>query len=261
MEEIRWQNGMEEYRAVQELARGGRYQEALERARRALMGGRLGRRYAARLNSLACWLYVSALEDPTPAAVLHGEEAVRLADLVSDEWIRCEALSRLIPAYCHMGDLRRAEQGCEALARELEKNDAVIPGGWPALWLLRTLVAIAAGELEQAGSYLDRAQEVAGPGAAGVSERIRAHRVVVEALGAPDRTGAAEARRRACTVYLEGDGDRAVTVRGVTMEALLAEPHDSLVAQEHAREALQRAIAIGRADLARLVRRRLAHLL
>jgi tetratricopeptide (TPR) repeat protein len=252
---------MDEYRSVQELVRGGQYQEALERARAALVFGRLGRRYAARLNSLVCWLYVSGLQEPSPAAVLHGEEAVRLADLCNDEWIRCEALGRLIPAYCHLGDVDRAEQGCEALARELERNEVVIAGGWASLWLLRALAAMAAGDLERADHCISRAQEAAGPGLPEMVERIRQHREVVEALGEPDRTGAVEARRRARTLCLEGDGELALAVRAVAMEALLAEQHDALVAQEHAREALHRAIAIGRADLARLVRRRLAHLL
>lgn len=261
MEEIRWQHGMEEYRSVQELVRLGRYREALERARKALLVGRLGRRYAARLNSLVCWLYVSCLHDPTPIAVLHGEEAVRLAALCSDEWIRCEALSRLIPAYCHLGDLARAEQSCELLGREMGRNEMVIPGGWPAFWLLRALAAMAAGDLERGRECLDRAEETAGPGVPGVSERIRQHREVIEAWGTPDRAGAVEARRRAGTVLLEGDGDQALTVRAVAVEALLVEPVDTLVAQEHAREALHRAIAIGRADLARMVRSRLAHLL
>ncbi|MFZ5815088.1 MAG: hypothetical protein ACOY93_07265 [Bacillota bacterium] len=259
MEEIRGQYGMEEYRAVQELAREGRFAEAIDRACRALINGRLGRRYAARLNSLVCWLYVSSLQEPSPAAVLHGEEAVRLADLCKDEWIRCEALARLVPAYCHMGDVERADQTCEALAGELERNEMLIPGGWGAFWLLRSLVAMAAGELEQACRWLDRAEEATGSGVPGLSDRIRQHRQVLEALG--DQTGAVEARRRARTVSLEGDGELAVTVRKVAMEALLAEPHDALVAQEHARDALHRAIAIGRADLARLLRKRLAHLL
>lgn len=261
MGEIPWPDGMEEYRSVQELIRNGKCQEALERARQALMAGRLGRRNAARLNSLACWLYVSVLQEPSPAAVLHGEEAVRLADLCSDEWVRCEAWSRLIPAYCHLGDLARAQQGCEALACELEKNVMVLAGGWASLWLLRALVAMAGGDFAQADRCLLEANEVAGTGVPGVSDRIRQHREVIEALGAPDRTGPVEARRRVRTVCLEGDGDLATRVRAVAMEALLAEPHDALLAQEHARDALYKAIAIGRADLARLVRSRLAHLL
>lgn len=261
LEEIRWQHGMDEYRSVQELIRSGRFQEALERARRALMVGRLGRRYAARLNSLICWIYVSALQEPSPAAVLHGEEAVRLADLCNDEWIRCEALSRLIPAYCHLGDLVRAEQGCESLKRDLKRNEMVIAGGWASLWMLRALVAMAGGDFSQADRYLLQASEMAGTGVPGISDRIRQYREVIEAVLAPDRTDPTEARRRARTVCLEGDGERATTVRAVAMEALLAEPYDALVAQEHAREALHKAIAIGRADLARMVRSRLAHLL
>lgn len=252
---------MDEYRSVQEMARGGQYHEAIERARRALMVGRLGRRYAAQIHSLVCWLYVTALQDPSPAAVLHGEEAVRLADLCSDPWVRGEALFRLVPAYCQLGDLLRAEQGCEALARELAKNEQIIPGGWAGYWLLRALVAFAGSDFEQAGRFLNKAEELEALGFPGVSDRIRQHREVLEALGEPDRTGSVEARRRARTVCLVGDGELAATVRAVAVEALLAEPYDTLVAQEHAREALHRAIAIGRADLARLVRSRLAHLL
>lgn len=267
MEESRGQHGVEEYRSVQELVKQGHYHEALERAHGALIQGQMGRRMAARLNSLLCWLYVSGLQEPSPTAVLHGEEAVRLAELCGDAWVRCEALTRLVPAYCQMGDLGRAEQGCEALASELQQNEMVIPGGWGALWLLRALVATAAGDLERAQLCLDEVQGLMqGPPEPDLSpsdlrRRLKEHQAVIEALRAPDRTGPVEARWRARTCCLEGDGDRAQAVRAVAVEALLAEPVDGPAAQAHAQVALHRAIAIGRTDLVRLFRRRLAHLL
>lgn len=94
-------NSAEEYRTVRALVRDGSYSEALVRACRALESGGLGRRHAAKLNGLACWLLTDPLQQSGPTAVLFGEEALRLADQLNDEWIRCETLGRLILAYCH----------------------------------------------------------------------------------------------------------------------------------------------------------------
>lgn len=250
---------------MQELVRQGEYHQALERAHLALMQGQMGRKLTARLNSLLCWLHVSGLQEPSPTAALHGEEAVRLAELCGDAWVRSEALTRLVPAYCQMGDLGRAERCCEALAAELRQNEMVIPGGWGALWLLRALVATAAGEVERTALCLDEAQaQVSGETElmdSDLRRRVVEHRAVMEALGAPDQTGPVEARWRVRTYCLEGDGDRARAVRAVAVEALLVEPADELTAQAHAHAALHRAIASGRTDLVRQVRRRLAHLL
>lgn len=257
LEDAHWQRGMDEYRAAQEFARDGRFREALDRARRALEAGGFGRRWAARLNSLICWLSVSGLQEPSPAAVLHGEEAVRLAGLCNDEWIRCEALARLVVAYCHIGDISRAEDSCAELARALDENELIIPGGWGALWLLRALVHHAAGDLVQARRCLDLAEESSGVGSPEVADRVRRQRMVIEAMGASAKTMAPEVP----TLRLDGDGDLAVRVRTMVMAALLAEGEDGPTARAHARTALHRAIEIGRTDLAQQVRRRLAHLL
>jgi len=261
LEEFRPHHGTEEYRAVQDLVRRGSYQEALERATEAIHGGRLGRRYAARLHSLCCWLYVVALENPSPAAVLHGEEAVRLADLLNDEWIRCEALTRLIPAYCQVGDAARAEEGCDRLAREVERNEMVVSGGWSGLWSIRAQAALAAGDAERALRYLDRAVAAADREIPGLVDRLQRQQATIRAwydLGAFELTVQG---RGLLQSGLEGDGDRAHRVRSVAAEALCGAPENRLTALVQAREALNRAIELGRADLARQVRDRLAHLL
>ncbi len=261
LEETRWQHGMGEFRAVQDLVRGGRYQEAIERALAAIHGGGLGRRYAARLHGLLCWLHVSALEAPSPAAVLHGEEALRLADLINDEWIRSEALIRLIPAYCQIGDLDRAEQACERLGHEVERNEMVISAGWSGFWSIRAEVALAAGDPEQAIRFLARAEESADPNTPAAADRIRRQRAAVEAWGQLGPGELTESIQQVLRVELHGESDRALLIRSSAAEALLMAKSDGVTAAARAREALNRAIALGRADLARQVRWRLAHLL
>lgn len=151
-------NGAEEYRLILNLAQSGQANEALERARRALSTGHLGRRNAARLHSLVCHLQFIDLDQPHPSAIIHGEEAVRLAGLVSDEWIKCEALASLVEAHCRLGESRRARELCEEIAAEVAVNAGVLGGGDVTLNLLRATVAEAAGDDRESLLWLERAE-------------------------------------------------------------------------------------------------------
>lgn len=272
MDEIRWQYGLEEYRAVQQLAREGGYRAALERAYQALLVGGLGRRSAARLHSLLCWIYLFGLKQPSPVAVLHGEEAVRLADLCSDAWIRSEALARLIPAYCQMGDLARANQACDRLEREVGQNELVLLEGRLALWMLRALVSLAEGNSRETAHALIQAQGCAQhlPDKVLRLQGLKRFLEALEGVGQQTWTEADGWNEQqsdphqgtgAPTPWLEEEGEETARMRAMVLEALLLEGSSLPTASELAKQALQRAMSTGRIDLATLVRRHLAHLL
>lgn len=297
VDELRGNHGAEEYRAVLGLVRENRFQEALERCLEALRAGNLGRRCAARLNSLIGWLLCEPLGRPGPAAALHGEEAVRLAELVGDPWIRCEAQGRLVTAYVQLGDVARARSVCERLEQAVAQNPTVIDGGPAAVWRLRALVAAAEGDDAGFLAALERAEAESGaPAPDRTAERMRARRVPA-LLVCGRRDEAREAVAQSCYDHDSGDdaalewglarawvaldqlgpaaalglvgpllaqarsaGEEFTAVQCLVIQAL-AEDRQAQDAGPRARQALQRAVKAGRVDLARLVRRRLAHLL
>ncbi|HYG60762.1 MAG TPA: hypothetical protein VD902_22020 [Symbiobacteriaceae bacterium] len=292
MEEPRWYNGAEEYRAVQGLVRDGRYREAVERAQHTLLDGYLGRKHAARLHSQICWLYTDKLHQTCPAAILHGEEALRLATLVRDQWIRSEALVRLIHAYCQVCDLQRARAACTDLAEEIRQNDAAIAGGHAAFLQLEAMVAAAFGDEDGCLSTLGLAEDLSDIYPPAVGLRIRLQRLLTlldfgrfrEArlllatvpqevdgvewalvhawLAAAEHPGPeAGAMVRAVLTRALEEGNQAAVIHCVTLQALVTAHTDAGEAQSLARRAAERATAAGRIDLTRSLRRRLGHLL
>lgn len=294
LEEPRWYNSAEEYRTIQSLAREGCYQEALERAERALQAGNLGRKHTARLNALICWLCTAPLHRSGPAAILYGEEALRLANLINDEWVRCEALSRLVPAYCHQGDLPRARAAGEQLLTEVERNPLAVDGGPVTAYLLQAEVARAGGDLEGSLLALDRADNACDRDNQGSKARIRVERLpAVLALGrrADARKLLQHTKPEVVDLLLEWDLARAwltleeagpatgglllsgvyrrarelghlpVMVQSLALQALSASGRDPEGARQLAWLALSKAGAAGRRDLVSALRRQLAGLL
>ncbi|HWI63275.1 MAG TPA: hypothetical protein VNT75_15660 [Symbiobacteriaceae bacterium] len=297
MEESRWHNSAEAYRAVQALVRDGRYQEAVERAQRVLLDGGLGRKHAARLHSQICWLYVEQMQRVCPAAVLHGEEAVRLAELVKDQWIRTEAFFRLTHAYCRLGDLTRARHACGEVARELEQNEAALAGGPPALLQLEATLAEAAGDEDGCLTSLVLAEELSLGFAPAVRARIflqhalcllafgrwrAAAELLAEhgrgAAGGPDAQlewelahswlevatqpgPATDLKVRGLLEHAAAASHAVVMIHALALQALLAAHSEAGEAARLARLALDRCHVTGRVDLSRSLRRRLAHLL
>lgn len=297
MDDSRWYNSAEAYRAVQTLVREGRYQEAVDRAQRVLRDGSLGRKHSARLHSQICWLYMEQMHKACPAATLHGEEAVRLADLVGDQWIRSEALARLVHAYCRLGDLDRARQACRDVARELENNENALTGGTAALLQLEAVIAQAAGDGEGCLSALHLAEELS----RGQPPLIRARVYLQKAqafleFGRIDEAGeilqdTGPTAQAGPEVLMDWDlarawhavmtqppaeaaplisdlleragaaGQAVIVIQCLALRAQLAERAETGEAFRLARLAVDRCMATGRVDLSRSLRRRLGHLL
>lgn len=293
MEEPRWYNSAEEYRAVQTMFRMGRYREALERANSALVAGYLGRRHAARLHTLICRLYTEELHQTCPAAVLHGEEALRIADLINDAWIKCDTLFWLVQAHARMGDIGRARAACDEVERELEQNEAVIAGRYASLHLLHAVIAMADGHEERCLVDLRQAEAMLCHGAAEVAPRVRvmklgallsnghhheARRMLDE--GAPDvgdermllldwAVGQAwlatvESPREKALAAIQDTLERSESAGHVVagahclvLNALLMRDQDPTEARRFGQLGIHRVLAAGRLDLARQFRRRL----
>lgn len=259
VKEPHWHDGAEEYRAVQSMVRANRHQEALERAEAVLRQGRLSRRQAARMHSLICWVLTEELHQVSLVAVLHGEEAVRLASLLGDVWLKCEALTRLTSAYCRMGDVRRAREAVEAIARELELNEGALAGGTAALCVLRATVAAAEEKPEECLALLQQAETESDPSSREVKGRIRTQKLTIFL----EHERYAEARAMLESMESRGENPAESLECEIARAWLaLAEPKaNKAEARRLATLALHRSFAAGRLDLARRFRRKLGDLL
>jgi hypothetical protein len=259
VEDSGWYNSAEEFGTLEALVRQGRHLEAIDRARLTLLAGQAGRRSAARLHTLICRLYTEELHQPCPAAILHAEEAVRLAEAVRDPWIKCEALSRIVHACCQVGDLCRAAFACHALGAEVERNAAVIPGGQAAVLMLRATVAMAGEQWRLAMDLLQEAEAAGSEAAPEVAARVYASKLVVLLeSGAYD-----EARALLAQPVTDPEGESAVAVARALADAWLAmvslaEGPDPAAASRLAYLTHQRTVCLGRVDMARWLRRRLS---
>ena len=297
MDDSRWHDSAEEYRAVQTMFRLGHYREALERAKAALVAGYLGRRHAARLHTLICRLYTEELHQTCPAAVLHGEEALRIADLINDDWIKCDTLFWLVQAHARMGDLGRARAACDEVAVELEQNEAVMAGRYASLYLLRAAIAMADENDEHCLVELRQAESMLGQGAVEVAPRVRvmklgallanshyreARRTLDE--GAPDVgdevmllldwavgqvwLATVESPREKALAAIqdllgrsESAGHVVAGAHCLVLNALLLRDRDPMEARRLGQLGIHRVLAAGRLDVARQFRRLLAPLL
>ncbi|HWI50996.1 MAG TPA: hypothetical protein VNT01_02495 [Symbiobacteriaceae bacterium] len=293
----RWYNSAEAYRSVQMLVREGRYQEAVDRAQRVLLEGTLGRKHSARLHSQICWLYVEQMHRTCPAAALHGEEAVRLAELAGDQWIRSEALCRLVHTYCRLGDPERARSACREVARELEANENAVVGGTATLLQLEATIAGAAGDEEGCLAALNLAEEMSRGQPPVIGARVYLQKALSllefgrheEAADLLQDTG--PTAQAGPEVLLEWDlarvwlavasqpghtaepqisglmdrataaGHAVTVVQCLALRAMLAQRAQAGEAPRLARLALDRCMATGRYDLSGSLRRRLADLL
>lgn len=282
--------GAEEYRAIQALAREGQHQEAASRALRALETGPAGRRQSARLHALLCRILLEQLEQHCPAAVLHGEEAARLAGLLRDPWLKCEALTMLVELYCRLGESARARAAGDEIALEVAANPGVIPGGEPALCLLQARVAEAAGSDERCLSLLQKAERLLHSGlrpALPLLEQVRLRRAEAllrlgrlsevrallqqqTQLPAPDwavveawlalAEGDPRRAARLAEGVLQGGAATGHAVDSLAVQALAEQARGSHEAAALALAALERARAAGRADLLSRLRGRLGGL-
>lgn len=286
-------SGVEEFRQIQCLARTGQMEEAQERALQLLETPRLSRKLEAKVHHLICRLYIEGFSRPGLSAALHGEEAVRLADLLHDPWLKCEALTTLIRAYCRLGDFVRAEAACAEVEAAADRNPGVVSGGPAAAWALRAEVLLAQQDLEGASAALVRAEATARQvvGGARVVPDLRAlqvellllrnqregarHLLTTDTLSDDLRTdwqrawlavlempepGAALAAL-ALLERAQAEGNEGGIAQALALRALVDAHQGREGAPATARLALNRAMDAGRVDLAGQIRRQLSDML
>lgn len=256
MEEPSGQTNPETIRAILALARQGGVEEAQIQALQTIQTGGIGRKQAARYHLLLSSILIDVAEEPHMAAILHAEQAVHLAELAGDRWIRGQALERLARAASQCGEPKLAQSACDRLEEELGRNPAVIDGGFRHLWRLRLRAALAAGDDERAMEASERALEAAGEADVIARAQIRMDRVpVLLSLGRLEEAGRALEAASALGLETKADCRLARLLLGA-----LQEP-DADDRPRLARRALEACIASGRADLCHRYRRLLNPLL
>ena len=88
-------SGLDEYRRLLALVDERRFEEILARGRLLLEGDDHGGAVEARVHNLICWTLAEGLKRPCAEAVLHGDEAVRLAGALPDPALQAESLVNL----------------------------------------------------------------------------------------------------------------------------------------------------------------------
>lgn len=155
-----WQDGgraarTERFRHALALAENGQPEEAVLCLQGLLNQPALGRRLRCKVHTV-----LSRLLSPTDAgrALLHAEEAMRLADVVLDPWLRAEALAQAVDLLLAQGNLPRARAATTDLQQELVRQPGALSGG-PAhgFWLLGRVLR-ASGEAAGAHAAFTQAE-------------------------------------------------------------------------------------------------------
>lgn len=122
--------GLEEYqRLLPVLEQRDRMEEAQIRGRVLLEREDLGLATRARTHNLLCWTFIEGLRRPSPEAVLHGEEAVRIARKIEDRELLLQALANLAHAHTQVSDYAPAAECYHEIINLLGLNDELLPFG------------------------------------------------------------------------------------------------------------------------------------
>jgi tetratricopeptide (TPR) repeat protein len=122
-------SGAEEYQRLLGLLDERRYDEALVRARVALETGESGDLLRAKTHNLLCWCFIEGLKLTSPEAVLHGEEAVRLASNLGERALQLQAMCNLASAYHQVGAFDQARKTYQEIVVHLTRAPDLVPGG------------------------------------------------------------------------------------------------------------------------------------
>ncbi len=121
--------GLEEYQRLLTLLDQRRFDEAQVRARFLLERPGLAPLVETKTHNLLCWIFVEALKSPAAEAILHGEEAVTLAQAHGLGALHAESLINLAGALYQMGDFARSRKCYEELELALTEQPSLMPLG------------------------------------------------------------------------------------------------------------------------------------
>lgn len=152
--------GLDEYQRLVALLDERRFDEAQVRGRVLLEGPEAGLLTRAKTHNLLCWTFVEGLKHASPEAVLHGEEAVRLAERLGEWGLHIQALCNLASARYQMSDY----EGCAAVYREilarLTANPSLLPFGQVLARQGLAQLDLIAGRPREALAHLEEAESL-----------------------------------------------------------------------------------------------------
>ncbi|MGE5674056.1 MAG: tetratricopeptide repeat protein [Mycobacterium leprae] len=150
--------GVEEYERILTLMDERRFEEALIRGRVLLEATDTDSPVRCKTHNLICWLFIEGTKHPTPEAVLHGEEAVRLADQIGWPQLKAESLCNLASAYFQIGDYQAAQETYQAMVNLLTANPSYLPVGLTLAHQGLAQLALTQGRPEEAIQLLGAAE-------------------------------------------------------------------------------------------------------
>lgn len=121
--------GLEEFNRLVSLLDERRYDEVRIRGRVLLESAQPDQLVRARVHNLLCWSYVEGLKIAAPEAVLHGEEAARLAEGLGDWSLLAQVLCNLASARYQLGDYPAAREAYLRIVGLLEREPDLLPCG------------------------------------------------------------------------------------------------------------------------------------
>ncbi|HEY3368204.1 MAG TPA: hypothetical protein VGK74_24395 [Symbiobacteriaceae bacterium] len=122
-------SGLDEYQRILILLDERRFEEAQVRARLLLESGDISLLIRAKTHNLLCWTFIEGIKRAAPEAVLHGEEAVHLAERLCKEPLKVQALLNLACAYYQVADYETARETYQKVVALLTAHPGLLPCG------------------------------------------------------------------------------------------------------------------------------------
>lgn len=185
------QTGLAEYERLLSLLDQRRFDEALLRAEVMLETAEVAPQTRARTHNLICWALCSGLKRPSPKAVLHGEEAVRLAEELCMAKLALQALCNLGNALFQTAEYEGAADAYRRMERQATAAPSLLPHGRILALQGLAQVDLAQGEAERALELLQQAEALCAQGEGEsphlLPEVLRRQALVLLRLGRPRR--------------------------------------------------------------------------
>jgi tetratricopeptide (TPR) repeat protein len=151
--------GLEEYQRLLTLLDERRFDEAQVRGRILLETGDIGLFVRAKLHTLICWILIEGIKHPSPEAVFHGEEAVRIADRLGERSLQMTAICYLASSHYQIGYYETARSLYLEMLAMLTANPDTLPYGQIIAREGLAQLALVQGRYTEALAYLEVARD------------------------------------------------------------------------------------------------------
>lgn len=151
-------SGLEEYQRLLSLLDERRFEEAQVRARVLLESSDTGLLVRAKTHNLICWAFIEGLKRAAPEAVLHGEEAVRIARRLGEHALVVQAAFNLASAFYQVGTYESAWNTYQEILGILGANPSLLPFGAVIARQGLAQIALLMGRPREALDFLEGAR-------------------------------------------------------------------------------------------------------